>query len=80
MREAGDTLLIRGKRRRLGDLSRDCGLPTVLREAIPVLTDGKEILWAPFVGAREGILAGENTPWGYRIVCMISDGMDKGKD
>ncbi len=80
VREAGDTLLVGGKRCKLGDLSRRRGIPTVLREAIPILTNAEEILWAPFIGARDGVTARGASRWGYRIVCSVSSGADQGKD
>ena len=80
MRQAGDVLLTGGRDRRLGELSRRAGLPSALRSVIPVLTDESGILWAPFVGLREGINEKKASEGGYLIECFVSDGTDKRKD
>lgn len=80
IRQAGDVLLTGGRDRRLGELSRRAGLPSALRSVIPVLTDESGILWAPFVGVRDGIKEKKTSEGGYLIECSVSDGTDKRKD
>lgn len=56
-RREGDTLLLRGVNRKLRKLQNEVGLPTILRNRLPLLCDGDTVLWAPFVGARDGAFA-----------------------
>ena len=80
-RREGDTMLHNGVRRQLRRLYRESGVPTVLRDALPLLCDGEGILWAPFVGYRDGATpaktAGEDGQI-YRVtVCVRAEiGMD----
>ena len=52
-RRSGDTFQAKGRVRRLADMYREKNVPPMLRDALPVLCRGKEILWAPFVGEAE---------------------------
>ena len=52
----GDRLLRGGMHRRLRRLYREAGISPRMRERIPLLCDGEGIVWAPFVGARDGLL------------------------
>lgn len=54
-RAAGDVLLMGGMHRKLRKLYAACGVPVHLRERIPLLCDGEGVLWAPLVGARDGV-------------------------
>jgi tRNA(Ile)-lysidine synthetase-like protein len=53
-RREGDTLLLHGVNRRLRKLQNEVGMPPELRDRLPLLCDGDTVLWAPFVGARDG--------------------------
>lgn len=53
-RREGDTLLMGGMTRRLRKLYNEKKIPLRLRERLPLLCDEQGILWAPFVGARDG--------------------------
>jgi len=54
-REDGDVLYLRGMHRKLRRLQAQAGIPVRLRERLPLLCDGEGVLWAPFVGARDGV-------------------------
>ncbi|MBQ7346806.1 MAG: tRNA lysidine(34) synthetase TilS [Clostridia bacterium] len=59
-RKDGDVLLMRGMHRRLRRLYREAGIPPRWRDAMPLLCDREGIVWAPFVGLRDGLpCAGE---------------------
>ncbi len=52
-RREGDVIL-RGKmHRKLRRLYAQMGMPTELRRALPLLCQGEEIVWAPFIGASD---------------------------
>lgn len=51
--EPGDRILLCGMHKRLVQLWREAGVPTAARRLLPVLTDGEEILFAPFAGVRK---------------------------
>ena len=53
-RRAGDALLRNGVRREVRRLYREAGGPVAIRDALPLLCMGDQILWAPFVGAADG--------------------------
>lgn len=53
-RQEGDTLLCRGVNRKLRKLQNEVGVPAALRDRLPLLCLGDTVLWAPFVGARDG--------------------------
>lgn len=58
-RKEGDTLVMGGMTRKLRKLYNQKKIPLRLREQIPLLCDGEGIVWAPFVGARDGVQAAE---------------------
>ena len=58
-RQAGDSLLWRGVNRRLRKLQNEVGLPSALRDRLPLLCLGDTVLWAPFVGARDGAFSND---------------------
>ncbi len=58
-REAGDVILLGGMHRKLRKLYNAKGIPTSLRERLPLLCDGEEILLAPMIGTRDGIACQE---------------------
>ena len=53
-RREGDRILRGGMHRRLRKLCNEKGIPPRLREQMPLLCDEEGILWAPFIGARDG--------------------------
>ena len=54
-RREGDVIL-RGKmHRKLRRLYAQMGMPTELRRALPLLCQGEEIVWAPFVGTSDDL-------------------------
>lgn len=57
-RQEGDTVLRNGVNRQLRRLYREAGVPTAIRDALPLLCAGNVILWAPFVGYADGVLIG----------------------
>ena len=65
-RREGDLLLRGGMHRRLRRLYREAGVSPRVRRRIPLLCDGEGIVWAPFVGLRDG-LSKEGTPYCIKI-------------
>ena len=60
LRQSGDTLLLRGVNRKLRKLQNEVGLPPDLRDRLPLLCCGDTVLWAPFVGVRDGAFSCNN--------------------
>ena len=54
-RREGDRLLIHGMHKKLRRLYREAGISPRTRARIPLLCDGEGIVWAPFVGVRDGL-------------------------
>ncbi len=54
-RREGDRILKGGMHREVRRLCREAGLSLPMRRALPVLCDGEEIVWIPYVGARDGV-------------------------
>ncbi len=52
-RQNGDCFRWKGRSRRLADCYREAGIPTLLRDALPLLCDRDGILYAPLLGVRE---------------------------
>lgn len=73
---AGDLLLRGGMHKKLRKLYGEAGVPVHWRTRLPLLCDGEGIVWAPFVGARDGILFGEAT---HRIGVQITSRNKKGR-
>ena len=76
-KRGGETLLRNGVNRQLRRLYREAGVPTVWREALPVLCDGEGVLWAPYVGCRDGAVAdlnGKNTEC-YAVTVQVARGL-----
>lgn len=69
-RREGDVLVMGGMTRKLRKLYNQKKIPLRLREQMPLLCDEKGILWAPFVGARDGVSDGET---GILILVDIGD-------
>jgi tRNA(Ile)-lysidine synthetase-like protein len=69
-RREGDVIL-RGKmHRQLRRLWAEKGIPTELRQALPLLCRGEEIVWAPFVGMSDDLKeknAKDETSSAYKI-------------
>ena len=70
-RAAGDVILQGGMHRKLRKLYAAAGIPEDLRKEIPLLCDGKGVLWAPVVGLRDGA---EVATCGYRIEVRLPNG------
>ena len=54
-RREGDRILLRGMHRSVRRLMREAGIPLSDRTRLPMLCTDEEILWVPYVGARDGI-------------------------
>ncbi len=54
-RRDGDTVKQNGVNRKVRRLYREAGVPTAVRDALPLLCRGNEILWIPFVGYADGV-------------------------
>ncbi|MBQ8431870.1 MAG: tRNA lysidine(34) synthetase TilS [Clostridia bacterium] len=78
LRREGDTLPMGGMTRRLRKLYNQKQIPPRLRERLPLLCDGAGILWAPLVGARDGILSDPSKD-GYFITLKMSEGSLRGE-
>lgn len=63
-RQEGDRIRRGGMHRRLRKLCNEKGIPPRLREQMPLLCDEEGILWAPYIGARDGALIFEKYPSG----------------
>ena len=57
IRREGDRILLRGMHRSVRRLMREAGIPLSDRTRLPMLCTDEEILWVPYVGARDGIAA-----------------------
>jgi tRNA(Ile)-lysidine synthetase-like protein len=62
-RREGDVLLLRGKHHKLRKLQNERGIPSALRERLPLLCDAEGIYWAPGIGLRDS--APTTSPDGY---------------
>lgn len=62
-RREGDVLLLRGKHHKLRKLQNARGIPSALRERLPLLCDAEGIYWAPGIGLRDS--APTTSPDGY---------------
>lgn len=54
-RQDGDVILQGGMHRKLRKLYNAAKIPPSVRERLPLLCDGEGIVWAPFIGARDGL-------------------------
>lgn len=54
-RAPGDVILMGGMHRKLRRLQAQAEIPVRLRDRIPILCDADGIVWAPFVGVRDGV-------------------------
>ncbi|MBO7274081.1 MAG: tRNA lysidine(34) synthetase TilS [Clostridia bacterium] len=75
-RREGDVIL-RGKmHRKLRRLYAQMGMPTELRRALPLLTRGEEIVWAPFVGSADELekkIAKDGTSSAFKIEINVQN-------
>ena len=55
-RREGDCILQGGMHKKLRKLYNAAKVPPRWRDALPVLCDPSGIVWAPFVGMRDGVL------------------------
>ena len=53
-RRAGDRILLGGMHKSLKKLFCDKKIPSCLRAAIPVICDGEDVIYVPFIGVRDG--------------------------
>ncbi|MBR4933338.1 MAG: tRNA lysidine(34) synthetase TilS, partial [Clostridia bacterium] len=67
-RRAGDTIRRGRMTKKLKKLLCDADVPQRMRDSLPIAEDSEGILYVPFVGARDGILADKNTE---RIINLI---------
>lgn len=51
--ESGDRIFLHGMHKRIVQVWREAGIPVAARNSIPVLSDGEEIVFAPFVGVKK---------------------------
>jgi tRNA(Ile)-lysidine synthase len=79
-RHEGDTLLLRGVNRKLRKLQNEVGIPTALRNCIPLLCLGDTVLWAPFAGTRDGAFPPVTKDTRHALSITIEMTPDKGKD
>lgn len=68
-RKEGDRILMRGMHRSVRRLLRETGLSPRERASLPILCAGDDVLWVPFVGARDG--AGADTPTEGSILVQL---------
>lgn len=59
-RRPGDTILFRGVNRKLRKLQNEMGIPPAMRDRLPLLCLGDTVLWAPFIGPRDGAFSPVN--------------------
>ncbi|MBR2621396.1 MAG: tRNA lysidine(34) synthetase TilS [Clostridia bacterium] len=78
-RNEGDTLLLHGIHRKLRKLQNEIGLPVALRDRLPLLCDGDTVVWAPFLGARDGAFA-PVTASSHHVVCLTIEILPKPAD
>ena len=55
-RRDGDVMLRHGVKRQVRRLYREAGVPTAVRDALPLLCEGENVLWTPFVGWSDDAL------------------------
>lgn len=66
---AGDRLLQGGMHKKLRRLYGEAQIPIRWRARLPLLCDGEGIVWAPFVGGRDGLeMSGESYRIGIKIL------------
>lgn len=70
-KEPGDFVVIStdGKRKKLSDILTDRKIPTELRERLPLLTAGHEVLWVPGVRSGESARVSKGTE---KILCAFA--------
>ena len=74
-RREGDVILLGKMHRKLRRLWAARGVSTELRQALPILCRGEEIVWAPFVGTSDefvGKVAKGESPFAYKIEINVS--------
>ena len=69
-RRAADTLLRNGVRREVRRLYREAGVPVAIRDSLPLLCMGDQILWAPFAGCSDGF--GEKVAEAENFILTVS--------
>ena len=75
-RREGDVIMLGKMHRKLRRLWAERGIPTELRQALPMLCIGKEIVWVPFVGSADGLkrkMAQDDTSSAFKIEINVPD-------
>ncbi len=74
-RREGDVILLRGMHRKLRKLQNEAKIPPRLRGMLPVLCDGEGVLWAPYVGVRDGVAfrKGMDATAGDLLIRLVSE-------
>ncbi|MBQ9797999.1 MAG: tRNA lysidine(34) synthetase TilS [Clostridia bacterium] len=70
-RREGDLILLNGMHRKLRRLYAQKGISVQLRRTIPLLCRNGEVLWAPFVGCRDGFLSSDEQEGGERWLLQV---------
>ena len=75
-RRDGDVMLRHGVKRQVRRLYREAGVPTAVRDALPLLCEGETVLWTPFVGWSDDALTntGETGDLLIRVLLLSSLG------
>ena len=75
-RRDGDVMLRHGVKRQVRRLYREAGVPTAVRDGLPLLCAGNTVLWTPFVGWADDALTttGETGDWLVRVRLLSSLG------
>lgn len=74
-RRAGDRILMGGMHRSVRKLFCEAKLPLEVRASLPLLCMGEEIVWIPFVGARDGVLAKDEEDKGCYVGLFSAKGI-----
>ena len=75
-RRAGDVILRGGMHRQIRRLWAEQGIPTEMRQALPLLCKGEEIVWAPFVGMSDDLkekIAKDDKSAAYKIEINVQN-------
>lgn len=67
----GDLILLNGMHRKLRRLYAQKGISVSLRRTLPLLCRNGEVLWAPFVGCRDGFLTSDTQKEGERWLLQV---------
>lgn len=78
-RRSGDAMPRKGVRRQIRRLYREAGVPVAVRDALPLLCQGENVLWAPFVGYADGVAPShvQAEDWVITVRVRILNEMEK---